>query len=132
MRSEELALKSRGGGKSHMFKSQAILKTLPSSLKSQYIQIKQVKSVAHLKQVLQVPAGHHVNGLFALSETGEINETGQHLRPFIVSLSRKRAKRIYYTITLKILLGYKHTMFSHEIDSFKHKIQFVFASFSNY
>ncbi len=74
----------------------------------------------YLVSVLQVPAGHHVNGLFALSETGEINETGQHLRPFIVSLSRKRTKRIYYTITLKILLGYKHTMFSHEIDSFKH------------
>ncbi len=71
-------------------------------------------------KLLQVPAGHHVNGLFALSETGEINETGQHLRPFIVSLSRKRTKRIYYTITLKILLGYKQTMFFHEIDSFKH------------
>ncbi len=82
--------------------------------------------------MLQVPAGHHLNGLFALSETGEIIETGQSLRPFIVSLSRKRTKRIYYTITLKILLGYKHTMFSHEIDSFKHKIQLVFASFSNY
>ncbi len=34
----------RGGGKSHMFKSQASLKSLPSSLKSQYKQIKQVKS----------------------------------------------------------------------------------------
>ncbi len=32
------------GGKSHMFKSQAILKSLPSSLKSQYKLIKQVKS----------------------------------------------------------------------------------------
>ncbi len=39
---------SRGGGKSHMFKSQA-------SLKSQYKQIKQVKSAAHLKQVKSSP-----------------------------------------------------------------------------
>ncbi len=39
---------ARGGGKSHMFKSQA-------SLKSQYKQIKQVKSVAHLKQVKSSP-----------------------------------------------------------------------------
>ncbi len=46
-----------GGGKSHMFKSQASLKSLPSSLKSQYKQIKQVKSksVAHLKQVKSSP-----------------------------------------------------------------------------
>ena len=67
------------------------------------------------------------------SETGEINETGQSLRPFLISLSRKRAKRIYYTITIKILLGYRHTMSPHEIDSFKNKIQCVFFStFSNY
>ncbi len=38
-----------------MFKSQASLKSLPSSLKSQYKQIKQVKSVAHLKQVKSTP-----------------------------------------------------------------------------
>ncbi len=49
--------------------------------------------IAVLLHVLQVPAGHHVHGLSALSETGEINETGQHLRPFIISLSRKRKVR---------------------------------------
>ncbi len=62
---------NRGGGKSHMFKSQASLKSLPSSLKqvsSPYHQVSsksqvtvqtnqasQVKSAAHLKQVKSSP-----------------------------------------------------------------------------
>ncbi len=39
--------------------------------------------------MLQVPAGHHVNGLFALSETGEIIETGK----VCVRLSSRSAER---------------------------------------
>ncbi len=42
--------------------------------------------------MLQVPAGHHVNGLSALSETGEINETGQHLRPFYHLAQQKESQ----------------------------------------
>ncbi len=41
---------TRGGGKSHIFKSQASLKSLCK-------QIKQVKSAAHLKQVKSSPEG---------------------------------------------------------------------------
>ncbi len=52
---QQTTLDTRGGGKSHMFKSQVPTIKSQASLKSLYKQIKQVKSVAHLKQVKSSP-----------------------------------------------------------------------------
>ncbi len=50
--------------KSHMFKSQVPTIKSQASLKSQYKQIKQVKSVAHLKQVKSSPDKGHVKSQY--------------------------------------------------------------------